>query len=244
MDDFVGYPLRRARARARRHQVERAAAGRLPGRPAAGAAREPRRRACSTSPARRRTTSRCATARSQRGFKLNEYGLFRVDDDTRDRRRRRGRDLRGARPGAGSRRSCARTAARSRRPSAARCRGWSSAPTCAATCTCTPPRPTARTTSRRWRAAAHGRGPRVHRDHRSQPGAGDGQRPRRDARARARARASARSTRRLDGITLLAGIECDIRADGTMDLADDCLAAARHRRRLGAFGVQPGRQRR
>jgi DNA polymerase (family 10) len=29
---------------------------------------------------------------------------------------------------------------------------------------------------------------------------------------------------RLEGITLLAGIECDIRADGTMDLADDCLA--------------------
>jgi DNA polymerase (family 10) len=28
----------------------------------------------------------------------------------------------------------------------------------------------------------------------------------------------------VDGITLLAGIECDIRADGTMDLADDCLA--------------------
>jgi DNA polymerase (family 10) len=29
---------------------------------------------------------------------------------------------------------------------------------------------------------------------------------------------------RLDGITLLAGIECDIRPDGKMDLADDCLA--------------------
>lgn len=29
---------------------------------------------------------------------------------------------------------------------------------------------------------------------------------------------------RLDGITLLAGIECDIRPDGTMDLDDDCLA--------------------
>ena len=29
---------------------------------------------------------------------------------------------------------------------------------------------------------------------------------------------------RLDGISLLAGIECDIRPDGTMDLADDCLA--------------------
>jgi DNA polymerase (family 10) len=29
---------------------------------------------------------------------------------------------------------------------------------------------------------------------------------------------------RLDGFTLLAGIECDIRPDGTMDLAHDCLA--------------------
>jgi DNA polymerase (family 10) len=30
---------------------------------------------------------------------------------------------------------------------------------------------------------------------------------------------------RIDGLTVLAGIECDIRADGSMDLADDCLAA-------------------
>jgi len=29
---------------------------------------------------------------------------------------------------------------------------------------------------------------------------------------------------RVEGITVLAGIECDIRADGSMDLADDCLA--------------------
>ena len=29
---------------------------------------------------------------------------------------------------------------------------------------------------------------------------------------------------RVDGITLLAGIECDIRADGELDLAEDCLA--------------------
>jgi DNA polymerase (family 10) len=29
---------------------------------------------------------------------------------------------------------------------------------------------------------------------------------------------------RLDGITVLAGIECDIRGDGSMDLADECLA--------------------
>jgi DNA polymerase (family 10) len=31
-------------------------------------------------------------------------------------------------------------------------------------------------------------------------------------------------SRRIDGLTLLAGIECDILADGSLDLADDCLA--------------------
>jgi len=31
--------------------------------------------------------------------------------------------------------------------------------------------------------------------------------------------------RQIDGIRLLAGIECDIRPDGTLDLADECLAA-------------------
>src|SRR5690606_17278070 len=47
----------------------------------------------------------------------------------------------------------------------------------------------------------------------------------------------------LDGITLLAGIECDIRPDGTMDLADDCLAqldivvASIH----SQFGLEPAR---
>ena len=44
-----------------------------------------------------------------------------------------------------------------------------------------------------------------------------------------RALAHADRIRRLDaeglGIRLLAGIECDIKADGTLDLADDCLAA-------------------
>jgi DNA polymerase (family 10) len=47
---------------------------------------------------------------------------------------------------------------------------------------------------------------------------------------------------RLEGFTLLAGIECDIRPDGTMDLADDCLAqldiviASLH----SAFNQDPG----
>ncbi|NUR55060.1 MAG: DNA polymerase/3'-5' exonuclease PolX [Acidobacteria bacterium] len=45
-----------------------------------------------------------------------------------------------------------------------------------------------------------------------------------EARALAHARAVREVSSRLDGITLLDGIECDIRPDGTMDLADDCLA--------------------
>jgi DNA polymerase (family 10) len=45
-----------------------------------------------------------------------------------------------------------------------------------------------------------------------------------EARALEHARAIREINTRLDGFTLLAGIECDIRADGSMDLADDCLA--------------------
>jgi len=45
-----------------------------------------------------------------------------------------------------------------------------------------------------------------------------------EAGALAHARAIRDVNARLDGFTLLAGIECDIRADGRMDLAEDCLA--------------------
>jgi DNA polymerase (family 10) len=45
-----------------------------------------------------------------------------------------------------------------------------------------------------------------------------------EARALAHAARVRAINERLDGITLLAGIECDIRPDGTLDLADDCLA--------------------
>ena len=45
-----------------------------------------------------------------------------------------------------------------------------------------------------------------------------------EARALEHARAIRELNTRLEGITVLAGIECDIRADGSMDLADDCLA--------------------
>jgi DNA polymerase (family X) len=45
-----------------------------------------------------------------------------------------------------------------------------------------------------------------------------------EARALEHARAVRAVGERLEGITLLAGIECDIRPDGTLDLAADCLA--------------------
>ncbi len=45
-----------------------------------------------------------------------------------------------------------------------------------------------------------------------------------ESRARQHARRVREIDERLEGITLLAGIECDIRPDGSMDLADDCLA--------------------
>jgi DNA polymerase (family 10) len=45
-----------------------------------------------------------------------------------------------------------------------------------------------------------------------------------EVRTLAHARALRELNDRLEGITVLAGIECDIRPDGAMDLADDCLA--------------------
>jgi DNA polymerase (family 10) len=45
-----------------------------------------------------------------------------------------------------------------------------------------------------------------------------------EARALEHARAVRELNQRLDGMTVLAGIECDIRPDGSMDLADECLA--------------------
>ena len=45
-----------------------------------------------------------------------------------------------------------------------------------------------------------------------------------ERRALAHARRIREISDRLEGLTLLAGIECDIRADGALDLADDCLS--------------------
>lgn len=45
-----------------------------------------------------------------------------------------------------------------------------------------------------------------------------------EARALEHARSIRELNGRIDGLTLLAGIECDIRPDGSLDLAEDCLA--------------------
>ena len=66
-----------------------------------------------------------------------------------------------------------------------------------------------------------------------------------ERRALEHARADPRGrTRASTASPLLAGIECDIRPDGTLDLADDCLAELDYRRRLGPLRLQPGTRRR
>ena len=85
------------------------------------------------------------------GLKLSEYGLFRIDDDSRVA----GATEEGVYEALGhavdSARAAREHAARSRRRSKVGCPSWSSgAHICAATSTCTPPRPTAAPRSRRW----------------------------------------------------------------------------------------------
>ena len=95
----------------------------------------------------------------RRGLHVSEYGI--LDDETGETTalRDRGGGLRAARAWPGSRRSCARAAASSRRRPRARCRRWSRWRTCAATCTATRRSPTAARRSSRWsrrRASAAG----------------------------------------------------------------------------------------
>ena len=124
----------------------------------------------------------------QRGLKLNEYGLFRVDDDARVA----GETEDGIYEALGLafvppelRENRGEIDAAERRHAAAAdhssqdLRGDLHMHT-----TATDGRADVETMAR----AAQAAGLQLHRDHRSQPGARDGQRPRRDARARARAR--------------------------------------------------------
>ena len=190
---------------------------------------------CSTSPARARTTWRCARRAVRRGLHVSRV---------RDPRRRDRRDARAARPRRrstsgsgcrGSRRSCARTAAS--------CDGLESpaarrrVETCAAICTATRRSPTAATRSRRWRSAALDARLRVPRDHRP---LGDARlrRPR-DARRAARQIERVRELNEaIDGIELLVGTETNILPDGSLGLRRRPARRARLGRRLGAHLVR------
>ena len=174
-DAFVAYPGRRTRARPRRDQGEHPVARRLPGRPALRQAPSSAARPCSTSPARRPTTSRCATGRSSAAGSSTSTACSTRRSSRSPARPRKASTRRSA--WRGFRPSCARIAARSR------------------------PRPhgslPALIEQRDLRGDLHmhttesdgresletmvaGRArtrPRIHRDHRSLEVAGDGQRP-------------------------------------------------------------------
>ena len=110
----------RARARARRDQVERAAAGRLPGRPAAGAAREPRRRAAVL---HRLEGAQHRAARSRHRSAVSSSTNTACSESTRTSRVAGAteEDIYGRSAWRSSRPSCARIAAKSRRREPAPC---------------------------------------------------------------------------------------------------------------------------
>ena len=150
------------RPRAWRHQVERAPLGRLSGGSPAGAAAKAAAPPCSISRDRRRTTSRLRDRAIGLGLKLNEYGVFRtgrwtlaspemtIPLETRSRAPPR-RTCTPRSASTGFRPNCGRCTAKSRRRRRNGCLGLSIGPICAATSTCTPRKPTGKTTSGRWR---------------------------------------------------------------------------------------------
>ncbi len=98
MDALVGDERRRSRARARRDEDERRHAPRHADRSARRRGPTSSARRCSISRAPRVTTSSCGSARSTRGWTLNEYAPRRGRRRQGRRERDRRADLRGARP--------------------------------------------------------------------------------------------------------------------------------------------------
>ena len=175
-----------------------------------------------------------------RGFKLNEYGLFRVSDGERVGRRDRGRASTPRSASRGSRPNCASTAASSRPRSRMRCRRWSSGGDLRGDLHAHTTATDGRDTLEAMALAARDAGLEylAITDHSQALAMANGLD---EHRALAHARDVRELSARLDGITLLAGIECDIRADGTLDLADDCLAELDYVVASDPLGVRPGR---
>ena len=159
----------------------------------------------------------------QRGLKLNEYGLFRVDDDARVAGETEEGDLRGARPGM-DRARAAREPRRDRGgASTARCRAWSTVADLRGDLHMHTTATDGRDDLEAMAAAAQRAGPQyiAITDHSKALAMANGLDEQRALEHAARVRAL---NGRFEGLTLLAGIECDILADGRLDLADDCLA--------------------
>jgi DNA polymerase (family 10) len=158
----------------------------------------------------------------QRGFKLNEYGLFRVDDDARVAGETEegiygALGLRFVEPELREHRGELQAAEQASLPSLvtrADLRGDLHMHTTESD---------GRETLQAMAAAAHRLGYEyiAITDHSKALAMANGLDERRALEHAARIRAL---NGRFEGLTLLAGIECDILADGTMDLADDCLA--------------------
>ncbi len=160
----------------------------------------------------------------QRGFKLNEYGLYKIDDGSVVAGSTEDGDLSRARSRARFRRSFARTAARFR------LRNRAMLPTLITRLdmrgdlhmhtTASDGRADVQAMALAAREAGHEYIAIT--DHSKSLAMANGLDERRALEHAARIR---EFNGRIDGITLLAGIECDILPDGRMDLADDCLAA-------------------
>ena len=190
MDAFTGYRLVERVLAPRRNQIERAAAGEG-SRPTSGWLPRESLGACQQYFTGSKAHNIALRDRAiQRGLKLNEYGLFRVEDDARiagetEEGIYQALGLALVPPELRENRGEIDAAEAGTLPRLVQLAG--------------PPRRPAHAHDRHRRPRRHrddgarraGRGARLHRDHRSQPGARDGQWPRRDARARARARRSA-----------------------------------------------------
>ena len=175
----------------------------------------------------------------RRGLKLNEYGLFRVDDNARiagqteaEKSTRRSA-CHGSRPNCGSTGASSNAARDGRLPLLIERADIQGDLHCHTTAT------DGKDTIRAMALAAREAGLSylAITDHSQALAMANGLDERRALAHAAEIRAL---NDELEGITLLAGVECDIRPDGTMDLAEDCLAQLESRRRLGPLRAHAG----
>ena len=180
-------------------------------------------RRSTTSPGRRRTTSRSASSGRRAGSRSTNTGSSeggkRIGGRTEEEVFARGR---AALHRAGAARGPGRDRGRAAR---SRCRSWSRSRTCAATSTPTPRPPTARARCARWRRPRKARGYAylAITDHSQHATIAHGLDAKRLA---AQLDEIDRLNDRLEGIRILKACEVDILEDGTLDLPDTILSSS------------------